>query len=108
MKNGDLYKKPEGGANMADSKNCNCGCQDTTTTNPDGGYACPPYWPWPPRPDCPPPPPPYPGEWPGRRSDPYDAARDHPCPARCSALGLAIWPVLAGRVAGSGEGRARQ
>ena len=63
--NKELYKKPEGGANMADSKNCNCGCQDTTTTNPDGGYACPPYWPWPPRPDCPAPPPPYPGEWPG-------------------------------------------
>lgn len=49
---------------MTDNKNCNCGCQDTTNNSQDSGYACPPYWPWPPRPDCPPPPPPYPGEWP--------------------------------------------
>lgn len=65
LENGDIARKPDRGENnMADINKCNCGCQNTTTT-PDNGYACPPFWPWPPRPDCPPPPPPYPGEWPG-------------------------------------------
>lgn len=61
LKNGDIARKPDGGDIMAD-KNCTCGCQAPEDKPTDGGYACPPYWAWPPTPGCPvPPPPPYPG-----------------------------------------------